>query len=63
MTSTKLPSVLSAPNTVNSISMERSLKQIKELLDTIVSQDDSVNDRVEASIDDVDTMLAAIDRG
>lgn len=68
MVSEKLPAVLKRSNNWHNysysqgISMERALRQIKELLDSIESEDASVQDRVNASIDDVDTMLAAIDR-
>lgn len=67
MKSSKLPSVLQAPNPANSLSMERALKQIQSLLTDyshflddrgMVISADSVN----ASIDDLETMLKAIDR-
>jgi len=63
MKSNKLPSVLLVPAPNSSISMERALKQIKELLENHIESDDpSIADAVNASIDDVDVMLAAINR-
>lgn len=61
MFSRTLPSVLQVPNN-NSISMERALKQIKELLLLVPIRGESLDDMVSASVDDIDTMLAAIDR-
>lgn len=52
-----LPSVLQQPNG-NSLSLERALKQIRQCL----LDGGSDNDREQASIDDVETMLAAINR-
>lgn len=62
MMAPKLPSVLQAPRN-NSISMERSLKQIRELLEGIQSGKfgDSIDDRVNASLDDLDLMIRNID--
>lgn len=57
--STMLPSVLLAPIAENSISMVRALKQIKELLEIAEFPKDGIYD-ADASIDDIDTMLAAI---
>lgn len=63
MNSRKLPSVLQADNG-NSISMERALKQIRALLEQFTYETDETNiDKFNASLDDIDTMLAAIDRG
>ena len=61
--STKLPSVLQHPR--GSISMERALKQIKDLLETEIDTEGfpETEDRVNASIDDIETMLSCIDRG
>ena len=60
--SDKIPSVLQDAR--GSISMERALKQIRELLLEVEGQDDPVVlDQVNASIDDVDTMLKHIERG
>ena len=56
-----LPSVLQQPNG-NSISMERALKQIKSLLEDACGRDTLLVDRHEASISDVEVMLASIDR-
>jgi hypothetical protein len=65
--STILPSVLLADNPANSISMERALKQIKELLEKNIYNPHltdeacaTFEDTVQASIEDVETMLAAI---
>lgn len=58
-----LPSVL-VPNPPNTaISMERALRQIKELLENhTIASDDHVNDMINASIDDLDVMIAHIQR-
>ena len=61
-TSTKLPSVLQAPIAANSLAMERSLKQILELLEQADFQFDTYNQMRESSIDDINTMLSLIDR-
>ena len=56
MIDNKLPSVLQHRR--GSISMERALKQIKDLLYNIdTSDNESLYDKVQASIDDVETML------
>ena len=56
MTDDKLPSVLYRPNG-NSLSMERALKQIRGiLLDPEAWTEDALN----ASLDDVNTMLEAL---
>lgn len=60
MKSEFLPSVLHASNSANSISMERSLKQIRELLLGFEPSNDSEADQQNASLDDVETMLKAI---
>lgn len=62
MQSFKLPSVLSTLNTANSISMERALKQAKELLDLIPESSAEIEDKISATVSDLDTMLAAIER-
>lgn len=70
MMSSKLPMVLQQ-NCGNSLSMERSLKQMQSLLETLFKQeweletieDRALQDRLSASLDDIETMLAAIDRG
>lgn len=61
MIADKLPSVLYQPNG-NSISMERALKQIRMLLDEYTDDQGIHEDVIMASIDDVDTMLANLDR-
>ena len=70
MMSSKLPMVLQQ-DCGNSLSMERSLKQMQSLLETHFKQeweletieDRALQDRLSASLDDIETMLAAIDRG
>ena len=59
--SPKLPLVLQQTHG-NSISMERALKQIKELLEQCDVQEKD-EQAVLNSIDDVNTMLNSIDRG
>jgi len=61
MVSDKLPSVLYRENG-NSLSMERALKQMKELLEGIETLEPERIDRLEASIDDCATMLLCINR-
>lgn len=56
-----LPQVLTAQSG-NSLSMERAIKQIKELLETGAFLE-SDQDRVEASIDACDIMLTSIHLG
>lgn len=55
----KLPSVLQQPNG-NSLSMERALKQIRSLLE--YGEFLGEEDKVDASIDDIVTMLTSLDR-
>jgi hypothetical protein len=63
MKSPALPSVLLSNIEGNSISMERALKQIKDiLLDALPDPIDQGYDRINASIEDVEMMLQAIDR-
>ena len=57
-----LPSVLVPTNGDSSISMERAIKQVLELMEYLPVRDDSFEDRVNASTDDLKTMLAAIER-
>ncbi len=57
MTQKKIPLV------VQGISVERALKQIRFLLDQIEPENPSIEDRVYASIQDVETMLNNLDRG
>jgi hypothetical protein len=61
MMSDKLPSVLT--DKINSISMERALKQIKELIENIEVKegDDRLHDTINASIDDIELMLSKIE--
>lgn len=59
--SPQLPSVLQDPQ--GSISMYRSLKQIKELIEGITPDDDSHEDRINASLDDIETMMSRINTG
>ena len=60
MVSNQLPSVLF--DSRGSISMERALKQIKELLELIPESGIIGEDRISASLEDIDTMLNHIDR-
>lgn len=59
----KLPAVLNARGRNSAISVERALKQVLELLNEIEPQDERQEDRINASIDDVEFMLSCIDRG
>lgn len=61
MMSPKLPSVLQQPNG-NSISIERALKQALDLLDFLPINTPQLEDAVNATQDDLYTMLRAIDR-
>ena len=62
--SNSLPSVLIAPNTADSLSMERALKQILFYMRQLPISDNPLReDEIQASIDAVETMLNAIDRG
>jgi len=61
----ELPQVLQHPR--GSISMCRALKQMKELIDSIVVDEtvtkddyDSLTDKINASIDDIETMMDAL---
>ena len=67
MMSNKLPSVLQGTGRNSSISMERALKQIQRLLqdhlDLFYHVGRNDTGATEASLDDVETMLEAIDRG
>ena len=61
MVSNLLPSVLL--DNRGSISMERALKQIKDLLVQVpLDEHSDIEARVQASLDDVETMLLRIDR-
>jgi len=60
MISNELPAVLQGRGRESSISMERALNQVKSLVEGIV--DDDLQDRVNASLDDLDMMLRAIQR-
>jgi hypothetical protein len=64
MTSESIPAVLVPPKPYSGISMERALKQIKELLEQswseVMTHEDA--DKLQASIDDVDVMLMCIKR-
>jgi hypothetical protein len=62
MISSKIPAILAVEKPNNSISMERAMKQILELLESMTAESDSQNDRIEASIDDVNVILEHIDR-
>jgi hypothetical protein len=58
--STMLPRVLIAEIEGDSISMVRAFKQIKELLEDSVPTTDAEADKITASLNDIETMLAAI---
>lgn len=58
---TKLPNILSCENTQDSICIERALKQVLRLLEQAELSEEAEDAR-QASIDDVETMLNAIDR-
>lgn len=60
MTSDKLPAVLVAPR--GSISLERALKQMRRLLTDAVAASAVNKDHAEATFDDLETMLKAIQR-
>lgn len=62
MQSPHLPSILQAKNEANSISMERSLKQIQDLLMNLHTSNLADEDRLMASLDDIETMLESIKR-
>lgn len=55
-----LPRVLTPPKPYSAISMVRALNQIRELLIDIDPKDDSHDDRINASIDDLDIMLKCV---
>jgi len=61
MTSSTIPSVLYVPNG-NSLSIERALKQAIELLHYTVPVNEEVNDAVNVTIDDLETILRHLDR-
>lgn len=61
MMSPHLPSVLQDPQ--GSIAMYRSLKQIKELIEEITPTNESHEDRINASLDDIETMMKRINTG
>ena len=56
-----IPAVLTGHGRKSSISMERALKQIQQLLENI--DDPELEDRVLASLDDIDLMLEQIFHG
>ena len=56
-----IPAVLTGHGCKSSISMQRALKQIKQLLENI--DDPELEDRVLASLDDIDLMLEQIFHG
>ena len=60
-TITKLTKILSCKLSANSISMMRALKNVKYVLEQVTSEDEAMEDRISAAIDDVDTMLDALD--
>jgi len=62
MISNKLPSVLTRKG-YNSISTERALKQIRELLWLTFPTNNHESDMLNASLDDLEMMLLCIERG
>jgi hypothetical protein len=62
MQSNHLPSILIPAPPNSSISLERALKQIKQLLEEAPIEGPSHEDRLNASIDDCDVMLSCIKR-
>lgn len=63
MWSNRLPSILNAPLSADSLSMERALKQIQFLLQQVPYYDiPGREDEIQASLDAVQTMLNAINR-
>ena len=61
----ELPQVLQHPR--GNIAMYRALKQMRELIDAIVVDEtmagvdyDSLTDKINASLDDIDTMMDAL---
>lgn len=58
-----LPGVLQPPAPNSAISMERALNQIRELLLESQFVNDAQEDKLNASLDDLDVMLRCIDRG
>ena len=62
MMSSKLPAVLQVPLPNSSISIERTLKQIQELLEQYPAVDAPTEDRIQASLGDIATMIRAIER-
>jgi hypothetical protein len=60
----KIPSVLTPKPPDSSISTERALKQIKQLLEEhqSLTENEHTEDMLNASIDDVEVMLGCIER-
>lgn len=61
----KLPMVLNGRGRNSAISTERALKQARELIEGISPRpdDSALEDRINATLDDIDFMLSCIDRG
>lgn len=63
MTSDHMPAVLCDPKGVqSSISVERALRQIKDLLESFAVGNEPPQDRLEASIGDVEFMISRVQR-
>lgn len=60
-TITKLPKTLSCKLSANSISMLRALKNVKYILEQVTPENEVMEDRIAGAIDDVNTMLDALD--
>lgn len=56
-----IPRVLNARKEFSAISTERALKQIRELLERVDPIDDRHEDRLNASMDDIDFMLSCLE--
>lgn len=60
MQSPHLPGLLEGRGRESGISMERALKQVLELLETIEPQTEEEEDKLEASIGDVEMMIRRV---
>lgn len=62
MINSQLPSILTPKPPISSISMERALKQAKDLILQIEPIDASHEDKIQATLDDLEVMLECIER-
>lgn len=58
--SNKLPMVLTFKPPQSSISVERALKQARELIEEITAMAPHHEDRIQATLDDLDMMISAV---